>query len=287
MRAFPRVNLLLLVTLTLFSFQDQSAYILFTKKGKEISYNKFLKELKEADVILFGELHDNTTAHQLELSLLKDLHQSKKENLVIGAEMFEADDQLKIDELINGTINPLSFAREAKLWDNFSDYKPLLDYAAENDLDFVATNVPRRYANLVGRKGLKALDSLSDEAKKYIAPLPVEVDFTLPGYAALQSDFMHSHGGLIYMAQAQAIKDATMAHFILQHYKKGKTFLHINGAYHSDNYEGIFWMLKKKNPDLKIVTISTVALKDIQKPSEQMLKKADFLLVTEEREGVE
>ena len=42
----------------------------------------------------------------------------------------------------------------------------------------------------------------------------------------------------MHLAEAQAMKDATMAHFILKNWEPGKTFLHFNGSYHSDNFQG-------------------------------------------------
>ena len=59
------------------------------------------------------------------------------------------------------------------------------------------------------------------------------------------------------LPKAQAIKDATMAHFILKNYKKGHTFIHYNGSFHSDYYEGILWYLKRERPDLKYVRITS------------------------------
>ena len=78
--------------------------------------------------------------------------------------------------------------------------------------------------------------------------------------------------------KAQAIKDATMAHFILKNWSKGKLFLHFNGAYHSDNFESIYWYLKQQNPDLKITTISTVSQEDISELKEEHSGKADYIV---------
>ena len=41
------------------------------------------------------------------------------------------------------------------------------------------------------------------------------------------------------LVMAQASKDATMAYFISENLKPNHTFIHYNGSYHSDNYEGI------------------------------------------------
>jgi hypothetical protein len=88
---------------------------------------------------------------------------------------------------------------------------------------------------------------------------------------------MGGHGS-INLADAQAIKDATMSHFILKNWEPGLLFLHYNGAYHSDHYESLNWFLKRANPDLKIVTISTVIQDRVGKLKEESTGRADFIL---------
>jgi uncharacterized iron-regulated protein len=261
------------------------AYRLFTGQGKEVPYDELVKRLKGADVVLFGELHNNPICHWLELEISKDLHRGKGNKLVLGAEMFEADDQLVLDEYLRGMMNGQQFQNEAKVWRNFeTDYKPLLDFAKGNRIAFVATNVPRRYASLVSKSDLGALGSLPREARQWIAPLPIEVDLTLPGYKNMLTVVEgHGHGNangasLESFAKAQAVKDATMAHFILKNCSIGQTFLHFNGAYHSQNYEGIVWYLKKQNPDLRIVTIHSLEQEDLSSLDPSGQGTADFVL---------
>ncbi|QKZ11221.1 ChaN family lipoprotein [Spirosoma sp. KUDC1026] len=283
---------LFLLCLVGFAFQpDKPAYQLYTANLKTTTYNKLAQQAASADVVLFGELHNNALCHWLELQLTKSLQQEKKGALVLGAEMFEADNQQALTDYVDGRTTDKEFAAQARLWPNFNtDYKPIVDLARENKVPFVATNVPRKYASLVARKGLTALDTLSAEAKQQIAPLPITVDLTLPGYKGML-DMMGGHGSgdsknphvgnadiSANFARAQAIKDATMAHFILQNLKPGQTLLHLNGDYHSKNFEGIVWYLRKQRPDLKIVTISTVELPDIEKPKADNKQLADFIL---------
>jgi uncharacterized iron-regulated protein len=207
----------------------------------------------------------------------------KKEKLILGAEMFEADNQTVMDEYLKSLITAKQFETEAKVWQNYqTDYKPLLDFAQQNKLKFIATNIPRRYASMVSKGGLEALNQLSDEAKKNIAPLPIDVDLTLPAYAEMMKmGGMHGSGGMSMSAEnitkAQVIKDATMASFILKNYEAGRTFVHYNGSYHSNNFEGIVWHLKKKNPKLKIVTINTIQAQDITQPAEKEKNTANFI----------
>ena len=259
--------------------QDKKAYQIFDKKGKKSSYEKVLKAAEKSDVVLFGEYHDNSVVHWLQLEFTKDLAQKK--DLVLGAEMLEADNQKQLDQYLNGEINQKQLDSSARLWKNYkTDYKPLVDFAKEKKFSFIATNVPRRYASLVFKKDLVALDSLSAQEKSWIAPLPIEFDINLPGYKSMMG-MQGGHAGE-KMPKAQAIKDATMAYFINKNRKENSIFVHYNGTYHSDNYEGINWYLRKLDADIQIVTIAMVEQKDITKLEAEHYNKADFILVIDE-----
>jgi len=262
---------------------DKPAYQLFSKNGKTIKYSKMIKSLEDADIILFGELHNNPIAHWMELEVTKDLFASKGENLVLGAEMFEADNQLIIDEYFKGFFKAKKFEAEAKLWPNYpTDYKPLLEFAKENNIRFIATNVPRRYASIVHKKGLEELENLPEESKTYLPPLPIVYDPEQPAYKdmlEMMKDMPHANDNL---PKAQAIKDATMAHFILKNFKKGQQFLHFEGSYHSDNYQGIVWYLKQANPELKIMTITSTEQANVESIQDENKNIADFIFVVDE-----
>ena len=268
--------------LMLLSFTaDKPAYRIYNSKGKEIRYAKMLKELSDSDIILFGEYHDNPISHWLQRELTADLYELRKDSLVLGAEMFEADNQLLLDEYLGGIIPEAKFKDQARLWNNYkTDYKPLLTFAVENKLAFIATNVPRRYANLVHREGFEALRNLSSEALEYLAPLPIKYDPELPGYKKmLNMRHMGSGMNITNLPKAQAIKDATMGHFILRNWSEGKVFLHFNGSGHSDNYEGIVWYLQQEQPELDIMTITTVMQDDPGELLEESAGRADFTIV--------
>ena len=259
--------------------QDKKAYQIFDKKGKKSSYEKVLKASEKTDVVLFGEIHDNSLVHWLQLEFTKDLAQRKP--LVLGAEMLEADNQKQLDQYLKSEINQKQLDSSARLWKNYkTDYKPLVDFAKDKKINFIATNVPRRYASLVFKKDLVALDSLSALEKSWIAPLPIEFDINLPGYKGMMS-MQGGHAGE-KMPKAQAIKDATMAYFINKNRKENSIFVHYNGTYHSDNYEGINWYLRKLDADIQIVTIAMVEQKDITKLEAEHYNKADFILVIDE-----
>ena len=272
---------LLIAGLSLAFVTDKPAYRIYNPKGKDIPYSKMVRQLEDADIIFFGELHDNPIAHWLQRELTGDLHASGGKELVLGAEMFESDNQLLLDEYLGGMITEAKFEDEARLWQNHkTDYKPLLQFAFQQGIPFIATNVPRRYANLVYREGFEGLDSLSREAKEYLPPLPVPYDPEQPGYKAMLEMGQMGHGKANEnLPKAQAIKDATMGHFILKNWSSGKQFLHFNGAYHSDNAEGIVWYIREQEPGLKISTITTVLQESTDSLEQASAGKADFTIV--------
>jgi uncharacterized iron-regulated protein len=260
---------------------DKPAYQIYDSKGKESNYDKMLKDAKEADIILFGELHDNPICHWLQLELTKNLFDAKKNNLIMGAEMFEADDQIALNEYLQGKISDKTLKDEVKLWPNYTtDYKPLLEFSKTNTIPFIADNIPRRYANMVYSKGLGRLDSLDAEAKKWICPLPMKYDGTLKCYKDIYES-AGGHGGE-NLPKSQAIKDATMAYFILKNYSKGKTFIHYNGSYHSNYHQGIEWYLKQDNPNLKIFTIGSTEQAAIDTLAKDAVNMADYIICTPE-----
>ncbi|MCD6565082.1 MAG: ChaN family lipoprotein [Bacteroidales bacterium] len=274
----------LLISMSLLAFKsDKHAFRVFNSEGKRVKYQKMLENLEGADIVFFGELHDNPIAHWLQYELTRDLYNIEGENLVLAAEMFEADNQLLMNEYLGGQISEKKFEDEMRLWNNYkTDYKPLVVFAKENNLHFVASNIPRRYASVVYKKGFEGLEELSDEAKKYFHPLPVPYDSEVECYKA-----MMEMGGMGAKAnenlpKAQAVKDATMAYFILQNRQEGEMVIHYNGSYHSDNHQGIIWYLQQKQPDLKIVTITTKLQEEIDEVETENIGSADFIILVPE-----
>ncbi len=258
---------------------DPLAYRFFDDDGNAVRFQDVADAAAEADIVLFGELHNNPVVHWLRQELLSELLQAGGRNLVVGGEMFERHDQLILDEYLSGMVAENNFENEARLWNNYhTDYKPMIAWVKENNIPFIATNIPRRYASMVARNDLSVLDTLSDKALENIAPLPVEVDTDLRSYRKMLD--MAGHHGTESMIQAQAIKDATMAHFILENVDpETSRFFHVNGAYHNMYNEGIVWYIRQQQPELRILTIHAAEQSQTEKLYEENLEKSDYILV--------
>jgi uncharacterized iron-regulated protein len=249
--------------------QDKPAYLLYNNKGKIADYKDMVKDLSKADMVFFGEHHTNPIAHWLQLEVTQSLYESAGDKLILGAEMFENGNQLVMDEYLAGFYEEDKMIPEmTQVWNNYkTDYKPLLDFAKEKKIRFIATNIPRRYAAMINKDGKEALKKLSPEARKMISPdLEKYYDPNVKAYAEMK-DKMGGHvpKNMDNIQLAQASKDATMAHFMLKNYKKPMLFLHFQGSYHSDNEQGIIWWVNKLKPGLDIKSITTITKTDWDK----------------------
>lgn len=267
-------------SLTILYSQEKNAFVLYSAKGKKTSFKRLVEKSKSSDCILFGEYHDNPISHWLQLELTNEII---SKNLVLGFEMFESDQQYVLDAYLSGKINETQFNDSCRLWPNYeTDYKPLIDLAKSKNLTCVASNVKRKYASILFKKGRSALDTLSETEKKLFAPLDFKIDSTLSQYREIRKMGGHEMGG--NMMEAQAFKDATMAMHIMKYLDLNFQVLHFNGAFHSDYHQGILWYLQQTQigKNKKFLTISTVSQNDISKLDEENRNKADFIICVPE-----
>ena len=253
---------LFLTLTTAVSAQSKPAYLLYSSDGELADYDSMIDDLAESDMVFFGEYHTNPISHWLQLEMSKSFYEIKGDSLFFGAEMFENGNQLVLDEYLQGFYDNDKMMQEiTQLWGNYeTDYQPLVDFAKENNLRFIATNIPRRYAAMINSMGMAALDTLSDDALAMIGPDLKELfDPTVKAYAEM-AEHMGSHvpPNMLNIQTAQAAKDATMAHFSLKNFAPGNLLFHFEGSYHSNYDQGIIWWINQIQPGLSIKSITTV-----------------------------
>ncbi len=260
--------------------QDLPAYAIYNAKGKATGFTSMVKALEKYDVVLFGEYHNSSIVHWLQLKTTEALYERVGNRLILGAEMFERDNQDAVGRYLSGETDDKKLGEEARLWKNHpTDYKPLLDFAKNKGLPMVATNVPRRYASTVARKGVDSL-VLEPHEKAWVVQLPYVVTLETPGYEEMKNMMGdHAGGRAMNFVAAQAIKDATMAESILKSLEEGKILLHYHGDFHSKQHGGIYWYLKQARPDLKIAVISLSESEERKLPLAADFVKTEFNLV--------
>ncbi|MDR9401597.1 MAG: ChaN family lipoprotein [Psychroflexus sp.] len=257
--------------------QAKKAFAIYNRDGETINYSQLLNAFSDTDIILFGEEHNSALIHWLQYELISDLF-VKEADLGIGMEMFSPDQQSAVNDYLAGDINFKALRRQVDLWPNFkTDYLQILTFAKTHNLSFRGTNAPQQIARNVYKKGgFSYLDELSDQQLSYLPPRPIPFDPNLPGYKKMKKMMgLHANDDIV---KAQALKDATMAHQLTQLAAKNALVLHINGKYHSDNFDGIFWYLQQYQPALKVKTISMVHQADIFSIDKANLEAADFII---------
>jgi uncharacterized iron-regulated protein len=264
--------------------QSKPAYQLFSSDGEIAEYGDMIQSLSKSDMVFFGEYHNNPISHWMQLEMSKSFHEIKGEKLYFGAEMFEAGNQLVIDEYLKGFYPEDKMIPEiTQMWSNYkTDYKPLLDFAKDHNLRFIATNIPRRYASMIYKKGLDVLNELSPEALELINPdVEKYFDPSVKAYAEM-AEMMGGHvpENMLNIQAAQAAKDATMAHFSLKNFSEGDFLFHFEGSYHSNYDQGIIWWINQIQPDLRIKSITTVSQSEWDKMTdEEKSTIADYIIV--------
>lgn len=206
-------------------------------------------DCKDADVLFFGEEHNDSACHYLEHIIFEALHKQYGEKIALSLEMFETDNQVALNDYLGGFILEDRLAKDVRLWGNYKDYRPMIEYAKQNNINVIAANPPRRYVSMVSRKGMKVLDSLPKESKKFLPPLPYD---TLSGryrdkFAEVMQGSPGSTSPNIYYSQN--LWDAGMSYSIYSYWKKNKDkkIFHCVGRFHCDEKLGTLAQLQKES----------------------------------------
>ena len=212
-------------------------------------------------------------------------------------EMCDRDVQPVMNEYLKDIIREKNFKKDARVWSNYRDYRPIVELAKEKKLDVVCANAAGRYSNLAGRKGMKGLMELPEESKKFIAPLPFDTA-TGKYYEKLLIIAGHdpsakkdtskkapmSGMGSFNLMMGQSTWDATMGYSISEYLKKNKSkkMFQVNGRFHSDEGFAVVTQLKKYYPKVRVLIISSCS--DEKFPDinwDQYKSNGNYIIVTD------
>lgn len=255
-----------------------------SSKHEPVTVTDIADGIRLADVLYFGEEHNDSTAHYLELQLLKQLNTKYRGKVALSMEMFETDCQNVLDEYLSGLIREKNFTADARVWPNYNDYRPLIEFAKENHIPVIAANAPGRYVNRVNRLGLTSLQQLDENGKSYLPPLPV--DTATGAYYTKFASIMGGHASMpgMELYQAQNLWDATMAWSVAKYLKahKGYKVLQLNGGFHSEQKLGAAAQLQKYMPAARIVNIAAYAEDKFANPDWTKFEKdGDYIILTD------
>ncbi|MCD4829286.1 MAG: ChaN family lipoprotein [Candidatus Cloacimonetes bacterium] len=283
----PLALLILIAPLVAKSWPEVRIY---SADGEELSLAELTSRLQACDVVFFGEWHGHPSIQALQVDVFDSLAQGNGP-LTLSLEMFERDQQGRLDSLRAGAWDYDTFAALPRTWSSLNH--PLMRHALEEGSYIIAANVPRRLASRVAHEGTAWLDSLQAPESHWVADtLHVwDNDYqrrffeTMTGAPELADDMPpESRARIRNIYAAQCLKDDTMAwsiatHMLLSSHSRPRV-LHICGDFHSRAGLGTVSRLRQRLPHLKIAIIAPIAVEDEELNLPESAKsEGDFLLV--------
>ncbi len=268
---------------------NEDQFRAFDAKGNPVTIDQIIKAIGESDATFLGENHDDAVGHAIQAEIFRRVVAKylAERKVALSLEMFERDVQIVVDEYLKGQISEAQFLASSRPWGNYKwDYKPLFELAKEKKLDVIAANAPRRYVNMVSRNGRDALNSLTKDAKEWIAPLPyAEPSETYANkFKALMGPSPEAKMGIDKILSSQSLWDATMSNSVAKYLKKNKKALivHLVGAFHTESRLGTIEHLSKYRPKAKALVV-TVRYEDDFKTFDKAKHTdiGDFVILTD------
>ena len=282
MRAKLLLFLTFIVPAALFAQSPEQSYKIYDVKNKKvITVDELISNIKDINVLVFGEEHNDSIGHLLEAEIFSKMLLTYP-GTALSMEMFATDVQPVINEYLGSLISEKNFIKESRAWNNYKDYKPLVEAAKANKASVIAGNVATRYSNAVTYSGLQKLNDFPAGSKLFLPPLPID---TAGGrYYEKFKESMGGHDmGSMKIFQTQNLWDASMAWSIAKYAKANPKhkLLQVNGRFHSDEKIGTIAQLKKYAPKLNVANISCFATEDFSGPQWNTYQAlGDYIIVT-------
>jgi len=242
-------------------------YHLHASQNKSpISIDQLRDDLAKSDVVFIGEYHSHSASHKLQAELLQAMY-LKNPRLILSMEQFSRDKQQILNQYLKGEIGEQTLINEGDAWDNYrSDYRPLVEFARNHDLQVIGANTPLSIVRCIARKGPNFVSELDEEKQSWVA---ADVKTSSIEYQHKFAQAMSHHGASNSNNQkvrqsnsfyAQLARDNTMAESIYNAYinNTNSQVIHFNGAFHSNYNLGTVDALKRLDPTLNITVISPV-----------------------------
>lgn len=238
---------------------------------QNITYEALIEKLKSYDIIILGELHEDTNHHVAELSIVKDLAQFGQ--IDVAFEMLSTDRQKFIDKARKNKANIQPEGLEKALhWQEewyWPDYKDLISYVFYSNNGFYAANLDENEMNQIyeGKK-LKALSGKLSTTKE----LQKKLKDLINSFHAMSDEASN------VFVELQMRKDRSMAQTVLK--LKNPAVL-VAGAFHASKDIGVPVHIKDLAPGKKVavIALSPDSMSDAS-------KEADFVFeFIEEKEA--
>jgi len=207
------------MVLILAGCQDSGVMRLSDRAG--IPFDRMVAEAAKSRIIVVGETHDSRAHHDLQLKVIRTLHEGGA-ILAVGLEMFRAENQELLDKWWRWGMPTEQFeALYRENWDMaWVLYRDIFLYSRQKRIPMVGLNVPREIIAKVAREGY---GSLTESERKKLPPgLTCTVDEAYRGF--IRKTFAaHVHGAgrsFEHFCEAQMVWDTAMAIYALEYLAK-------------------------------------------------------------------
>ncbi len=268
-----------------------------TKRKRFTDFESMLADITSADIAFLGEQHDDPGTHRLEAATLEGLAR-RRSNVILALEMFERDVQPQLDRYLAGALVETDFIATSRPWPRYAtDYRPMVEFAKAWKWPVIAGNIPRKYASLISRGSLTAVDTLTPENRAFISKtFSCEHDDYWDRFAKEMGD-MSGHGpeamkqtpdekaaALERIYQSQCAKDETMGESIAMAYNAappGALVVHVNGSFHSDYRLGTAERARRNLKGKRIVVVNFAPVANLDTANADAFRKVgDYVVLT-------
>ncbi len=141
------------------------------RTGRPVTLDDFTGRAADADLVVFGEIHDDAVAARYEKELLETLGSGDRP-VALAMEFLEADQQKALDAYLAGDLDRDAFIKQTHRGPTYARmHGPLIEWAKEHGAPVIAANAPRHlvsdYRKYDGPYS-KFLASLSEEERSWL-----------------------------------------------------------------------------------------------------------------------
>ncbi len=270
---------------------ERAVTVLDGRTGEVVAFGTMLDALAGAEAVFLGETHLDETTHRVELAVYEGLLERRGGEVVLGLEMFERDVQPVLDAYLGGEISEREFLEGARPWGQYrSAYRGLIERARGDGRRVIASNFPRALTRRVAMEGLGVLETLGAEGRGHA---PAAIFPNTPEYWRRVDNAVRGHQSM--MAQAggddqrltstQTLWDNAMGEScaLALDAHPGSMVLHINGAFHSEYWDGTVHQLLLRRPGTRVLTVDINPRRSPSTAEIDGAPVADFVVMAEAR----
>ncbi len=247
-----------------FSADSQSAtaetvvagQILDVKRMALVSQDELISKLKQSEIILLGERHDNQYHHELQSLLITQIAASYQ-NSSVSFEMIDNEQASIIGDLQRLSLDELikQLTKTSNAWNYEKDYKPVLAAALNNQLAIYPANIELQRLRAFMMQEPVALGS---DIEHWLQNTELDPE----QQALITEEMVSSHCGMLDSAAAapmvtvQRARDIAMALSLVKS-TADRRFL-IAGTGHVRTDRGAPYYLQEIAPELSVVSLAFV-----------------------------